>query len=136
MSSAFDAVWHRGLLAKLEQINISGSVYQLFSSYLHERNAVTVIDGHIFAELPLMAGVPHGSKLGPLLSIIFLNDIVTNLESTPYLYADDTTLIARASSTYETTNILNRDLAKIYIWALTWKVTFNASKSKDIIFSK
>ena len=136
VSSAFDAVWHRGLLAKLEQFNISGPVYQLFSSYLHERKAVTVIDGHKSAELPLMAGVPQGSKLGPLLFIIFLNDIVTNLESTPYLYADDTTLIARASSTYETTNILNRDLAKIYNWALTWKVTFNASKSKDIIFSK
>ena len=65
-----------------------------------------------------------------------LNDIVSNLESTPYLYADDTTLIANASSTYETTNILNRDLAKIYNWALTWKVTFNPSKTKDIIFSK
>ena len=136
VSSAFDAVWHNGLLAKLEQINISGPAYQLFASYLNERKAVTVIDGHKSEELPLMAGVPQGSKLGPLLFIIFLNDIVSNLESTPYLYADDTTLIANASSTYETTNILNRDLAKIYNWALTWKVTFNPSKTKDIIFSK
>ena len=136
VSSAFDAVWHKGLLAKLEQINISGPAYQLFSSYLTDRKAVTVIDGHKSAELPLRAGVPQGSRLGPLLFITFLNDIVTDLESTPYLYADDTTLVARANSTYETTNILNRDLAKIYNWALTWKVTFNASKSKDIIFSK
>ena len=136
VSAAFDAVWHRGLLAKLEQINISGPAYQLFNSYLTDRKAVTVIDGHKSTELPLLAGVPQGSRLGPLLFIIYINDIVTDLESTPFLYADDTTLIATASNTYETTNILNRDLAKIYNWSLTWKVTFNASKSKDIIFSK
>ena len=136
VSKAFDAVWHRGLLAKLDQINISGSVYQLFSSYLSGRQAVTVIDGHKSDVLPLLAGVPQGSKLGPLLFIIFMNDIVADLESTPFLYADDTTLIATASSTYQTTNILNRDLTKIYNWSLTWKVTFNPSKSKDIIFSK
>ena len=136
VSKAFDAVWHRGLLAKLDQINISGPVYQLFSSYLSERHALTVIDGHKSDVLPLLAGVPQGSKLGPLLYIIFMNDIVADLESTPFLYADDTTLIATASSTYQTTNILNRDLAKIYNWSLTWKVTFNPSKSKDMIISK
>ena len=136
VSAAFDAVWHRGLLAKLEQINICGSAFQLFSSYLTDRKAITVIDGHKSTELPLLAGVPQGSRLGPLLFIIYLNDIVTDLESTPFLYADDTTLIATANNTYETTNILNRDLAKIYNWSLKWKVTFNASKSKDIIFSK
>ena len=82
----------------------------MFSSYLSERHALTVIDGHKSDVLPLLAGVPQGSKLGPLLYIIFMNDIVADLESTPFLYADDTTLIATASSTYQTTNILNRDL--------------------------
>ena len=136
VSAAFDAVWHKGLLAKLEQINISGSVLQLFSSYLNDRKAVTVIEGHKSIELPLLAGVPQGSRLGPLLFILYINDLVTDLESTPFVYADDTTLIASASSTYETSNILNRDLVKIANWAHTWKVTFNASKSKDMIFSK
>ena len=136
VSSAFDAVWHKGLIAKLEQINICGPALQLFTSYLNDRTAVTVIDDHKSVELPLLAGVPQGSRLGPLLFIIYLNDIVTDLESSPFLYADDTTLIASGSSTFETTNILNRDLFKIANWAHTWKVTFNASKSKDMIFSK
>ena len=136
VSSAFDAVWHAGLLKKLEQINIKGEVLDLFSSYLFERRAVVTIDGQTSSELPVNAGVPQGSRLGPLLFLIYINDLVENLESMPYIFADDTTLIATASSTWETTNILNRDLVKISNWAHTWKITFNPQKSKDMIFSK
>ena len=136
VSSAFDAVWHAGLLKKLEQLNINGEVLELFSSYLSERSAVTVVDGQKSTQLPLNAGVPQGSRLGPLLFLIYINDIVNNLESMPFIYADDTTLIATASTTWETTNILNRDLVKISNWAHIWKITFNAQKSKDMIFSK
>ena len=74
--------------------------------------------------------------MGPLLFVIYINDLVNNLESNPFVYADDTSLIATGSSTFETTNILNRDLAKISNWAHTWKITFNPQKSKDMIFSK
>ena len=136
VSSAFDAVWHAGLLRKLEQLNIKGDVLNLFANYLSERRAVTTIDGKQSTELPVNAGVPQGSRLGPLLFLIYINDIVANLESMPFIFADDTTLIAAANSTYETTNILNRDLAKISNWAHTWKITFNPQKSKDMIFSK
>ena len=136
VSSAFDAVWHRGLIAKLEQLNISGTALKLFSTYLSNRHAVTVIDGHKSTELPLLAGIPQGSRLGPLMFVIYINDLVNNLESNPYVFADDTSLIAIADSTFETTNILNRDLAKISNWAHTWKITFNPQKSKDMIFSK
>ena len=60
VSAAFDAVWHSGLLAKLEQLNIKGEVLKLFSSYLSERRSVTVIDGIKSTELPVNAGVPPG----------------------------------------------------------------------------
>ena len=136
VSKAFDAIWHQGLLAKLEQINISGEAFKLFNSYLENREAVTVVDGHKSSPLPLKAGVPQGSSLGPLLFIIFINDLVSNLETTPFLFADDCTLLAKADSTFETTNQLNRDLTKIFSWSLIWKVNFNASKSCEMIFSK
>ena len=136
VSKAFDAIWHQGLLAKLEQINISGEAFKLFNSYLEKREAVTVVDGHKSSPLPLKAGVPQGSSLGPLLFIIFINDLVSNLETTPFLFADDCTLLAKADSTFETTNQLNRDLTKIFSWSLIWKVNFNASKSCEMIFSK
>ena len=136
VSSAFDAVWTSGLLSKLSQLNIKGTVFDLFSSYLHDRRAVTVVDGHKSSELPLNAGVPQGSRLGPLLFLIYVNDLVNDLESMPFLYADDTTLIATANSTFETTNILNRDLHKISLWAHNWKLNFNPQKSCDMVFGR
>ena len=52
------------------------------------------------------------------------------------MFADDTTLLAIANNTFETTNMLSRDLTKISNWAHIWKLTFNPSKSKDVIFSR
>ena len=136
ISAAFDAVWHNALLAKLEQINIKGKPLQLLQSYLKDRKAKTVVDGAESTEQTLDAGVPQGSRLGPILFILFINDIIDNLESMPHIFADDTTLITTGADTLETVNLLNRDLQKISTWAAKWKVTFNAGKTKDLIFTK
>ena len=140
ISAAFDAVWHSALLEKLAQINVTNSPFKLFQSYLGVtggyRSACTVVDGKISDCLPVEAGVPQGSRLGPLLFILFINDIIDNLESTPQIFADDTTLLTTGNGTHETTKILNRDLGKISLWAKKWKVTFNSDKTKDMIFSK
>ena len=65
-----------------------------------------------------------------------MNDIVDDLESDILIFADDTPLFATGTDPAETAAILNRDLVKISAWATRWKVTFNAGKSKDMIFSK
>ena len=136
ISSAFDAVWHNALLEKLKQINIKGKPLDLLQSYLNNRKAKTVVDGAESTEQPIDAGVPQGSRLGPLLFILFINDIIHDLESTPHIFADDTTLITSGDNAQETANLLNRDLKKVSAWAKKWKVTFNAGKTKDLIFSK
>ena len=135
ISAAFDKVWHNGLIAKLEQIGIDGMLLNLFKSYLNNRKQLVVVDGLKSSLLDVNAGVPQGSRLGPLLFIIYINDIVNDLESEILIFADDTTLLARGKDPAETAAQLNRDLVKISAWATQWKVTFNAGKTKDIIFS-
>ena len=136
ISAAFDAVWHNALIEKLRSVNVKGKSLNLLQSYLSERTAKTVVDGQESTELPVEAGVPQGSRLGPLLFILYINDIISDLESEPMIFADDTTLIQSGPSVEYTASILNRDLAKITTWAKKWKVEFNAGKSKDMIFSK
>ena len=136
ISSAFDKIWHKGLISKLTQIGINGKLLNTFESYPSNRSQITVIDGCKSQNLKLSAGCPQGSKLGPLSFIIYINDIQNNLESEILLFADDTALLVKGKDPVETSEISNRDLQKIEIWAATWKVMFNSSKSKAIIFSR
>ena len=136
VSSAFDKVWHNGLLAKLNQIGVEGTFLDTICSYLADRKQVVVVDGVKSETLETKAGVPQGSRLGPLLFIIYMNDIVDDIESDILIFADDTSLLASGTDPAETVQQLNRDLVKISLWANKWKVIFNAKKSKDIIFSK
>ena len=135
VSAAFDKVWHSGLIAKLEQIGVNGNCLETLVSYLSHRKQVVVVDGSKSDILSVNSGVPQGSRLGPLLFIIYMNDIINDIESDILIFADDTSLFASAVDPAETTAILNRDLTKIAIWADKWKITFNAKKSKDMIFS-
>ena len=120
----------------MSQIGIDGTYLNLFNSYLSDRKQCVVVDGVKSSLLEVKAGVPQGSRLGPLLFIIYINDIVKDIESEILIFADDTTLIATGTDPAETSAQLNRDLGRISSWAEVWKVTFNAGKSKDIIFSK
>jgi hypothetical protein len=136
VSAAFDKCWHKGLLAKLKQVKVESSCYFLFESYLSNRIQCTVVDGVKSKFQEIKAGIPQGSKLGPLLWLLYVNDIIDGIESEILLFADDTCCFATGIDPAETAMILNRDLEKLKIWASRWKVTFNPSKSKDIIFSE
>ena len=84
------------------------------------------------------AGVPWGSMLGPLLFIIFIDDIMHDLKNQSILYADDTTIMSFVKSSEDrllAAPSLNQDLAKIETWAKTWNVLFGAAKCKTTIIS-
>ena len=109
ISKAFDKVWHRGLLAKLKSIGINGSLLQWFESYLFERFQRVTIEGMSSDWASIEAGVPQGSVLGPLLFLVYINDIPDNTSSSCYLFADDSLLLDEVFSPIDTANKLNSD---------------------------
>ena len=94
-----------------------------------------VLDGKASQWKRLHAGVPQGSILGQLLFLIFINDLVDTLETDPHLFADDTSLLDIYFDPRLSCLKINRDLRKISDWGKVWKVTFNPSKTKFIVFS-
>ena len=94
MSKAFDKVWHEGLIFKLKQNGIEGKLLNLFSDYLANRKQRVVLNGMESNWGEIKAGVPQGSVLGPLLFLIYINDLEEGIESHVILFADDTSLFS------------------------------------------
>ena len=84
----------------------------------------------------IRAGVPQGSILGPLLFLLFINDIVTDIGSNIRLFADDTSLFIIVENPDMAAELLNMDLEKIMEWAKRWLVTFNPTKTESLLISR
>jgi hypothetical protein len=130
ISKAFDRVWHEGLLFKLSQIGIGGKMLNFFKNYLSDRQQCVVIEGHSSEPGFISAGVPQGSVLGPLLFLVYINDLTNNIISNIKLFADDTSLYIEVDEPDQSANILNHDLRTLKIWADQWLVSFSAPKTK------
>ena len=136
ISKAFDRVYHPGLLHKLEKAGITGPLLMWFNDYLSNRLQRVVIQGGTSSWGRVEAGVPQGSVLGPLLFLIFINDIVNVVRSPIRLFADDTTLFITVNEPAAAAASLNSDLQEIETWAEQWLVVFNPSKTKSMIISR
>ena len=92
ISKAFNRVWHAGLLYKLKSYGISGQIFHLISYFLSNRWPRVVLDGKSSQEYPVNAGVSQGRILGPVLFLIYINDLPDDVICNIANYADDTTL--------------------------------------------
>ncbi len=118
-------------------MGVSGNLLAWITSYLYDRRQKVVINGVCSDPKSINASVPQGSILGPLLFLVYVNDIVDDLETLRYLFADDTSLFSTIDPKKidETFNTINNDLNKLAIWSEQWRVTFNASKTVYMIIS-
>ena len=131
ISKAFDKVWHEGLLFKLKCYGVEGGLCNIMENYLHDRKQRVVLCGQSSSWLNVNSGVPQGSVLGPLLFLIYINDLPENLVSVAKLFADDTSIFSTVSDKIKTSMDINQDLSTIEKWAFQWKMSFNPDLTKQ-----
>ena len=118
---------------------ISGKLLNTLTNFLHNRTQRVMLDGQYSSWPNIKNGVPQGSLPGPLLFLIYINDLSENLASNPKLFADDTSLFSVVKNVDASNIDLNNDLKKIGEWAFQWKMSFNPDPTKqaqELIFSR
>ena len=106
---------------------IRGSTHKWIDSWLSERSQKVVLDGRASDPVPVLSGVPQGSVLGPVLFLIFINDLPDNIRSSVRLFADDCVLYRNVKSPLDC-QILQDDLNSLAKWVMDWQMKFNVSK--------
>ena len=139
ISKAFDKVWHEGLIFKIKQNGVSGKLLALLSNYLMNRYQRVVLNGSVAEYSMINSGVPQGSVLGPLLFLIYINDLEINIKSQVKFFADDTMLFSIVKDPVVSALELNNDLLTVSNWAFQWKMEFNPDPNKqatELLFSQ
>ena len=130
---AFDSVPHRRLLRKLQSYGISGKLLEWIESFLSGRMQQVTLGGCHSGFVPVTSGVPQGSVLGPLLFLLYVNDLPDIINCTVKLFADDAKLFAGVSSHIDA-EAMQADLDALGSWSVSWQMTFNQDKCKVMHF--
>ena len=128
-AKAFDKVPHERLLLKVKSHGIKGDVLEWIQDFLSQQRVV--VNGTHSAWVSVTSGIQQGSVLGPLLFIIFVNDMPDLVKSFLYMFAEDAKLLTRVNET-DGTSQLQHDLNTLIDWADTWQLTSNAEKCKTM----
>jgi ribonuclease P/MRP protein subunit RPP40 len=130
LSKAFDTVPHARLLRKLRGFGIRGDLFSWLSSFLTGRSQYVAVDGHNSAVSTVISGVPQGSVIGPLLFLIYVDDIDSVVSNSVKKFADDTKLYGRIGNgtVDEDSASLQADIDSLGNWATTWQMRFNSAK--------
>ena len=132
-SKAFDKVSHDKLIAKLSSFGIGGDVISWIREWLTGRKERVVLNGHKSTWVDVLSGVPQGSVLGPILFILYINDIDTGISSKLFKFADDCKIV-RSIKTTEDNIQLQHDLDLLEGWADKWNMKFNVQKCSQLTF--
>lgn len=129
---AFDSVFHERLKIKLKSYGLIGNILKWISNFLKDRKQKVVVNGEESDLVDVSSGIPQGSVLGPLLFVIFINDLPDNLSCSCKMFADATKLFDCSLNSGK----LQNDLLKLFRWAEEWQLYFNAGKFKVLHIGK
>jgi hypothetical protein len=133
LSKAFDTISHDILLHKLNVFGIRGVANKWIESYLANKSQYVNIDSHISQNLPVRCGVPQGSILGPLLFLIYINDISNSTTENILSFADDTTVFLSDADPASLFHRANSSLKAIFNWFCANKLALNATKTQYMV---
>ena len=131
ISKPFGKVWHKGLLFKLKSSGIEGELLTLLECYLSNREQRVVSNGQTWYWRKINSGVTQGSVLGPLLFLIYINDLTEVITFICKIFAEDTSLFSNVLDTCNSENALNSDIESISSWIYQWKLQFNPDPKKQ-----
>ena len=126
-SKVFDSVPHNRLLLKLNQYGITGNIHAWLTKFLTCRRQRVVLGGASSSWNTVISGVPQGTVIGPLMFLIYLNDLPEGISSPIRLFADDCVIYRNISSKSDV-NSLQKDLKVLDKWQQSWQMSFNAAK--------
>jgi hypothetical protein len=131
LAKAFDSLDRNKLIRKLDLVGVRGKALEWFSSYLAERRQIVAVNNVESTALPIDYGVVQGSNLGPILFLIYINNLAKiNITGKLYLFADDTAILFDGSDWEEVTESATRDLSLVKRWFDQNSLTVNVSKTK------
>ena len=134
-AKAFDTVPHRRLLWKLAAYGIKGKLLDWITKFLTDRNQVVVINGTESENARVVSGIPQGTVLGPLLFVIYINDLLDNVKSNGLLFADDTKIF-RSITCKEDALSLQADIHTMENWSDNWLLNFHSGKCHVLTLGK
>ena len=134
LKKAFDTIDHEILLLKLSNYGVDSTSLKLFESYLTNRSQKCKVNGELSNSSPLTCGIPQGSSLGPLLFLIYINDLPNCLDmAQPRMFADDTSVSYASDSLDEIQNVINSELKNLNSWLIANRLSLNITKTEFMI---
>ena len=134
-SKAFDSVPNRRMIVKLESYGITGDILDWVTSFLRNRTQRIMVNGETSEWMQVASGVPQGNVLGPVLFVVFINDMPEVTHSFIQMFADDAKIFREIANTTDAKD-LQDDIYKLVEWSKTWNMVFNVEKCKVVHLGK